>query len=206
MSSCINFFPLHLFASIINDISYFYACLLWCDRTNGPLNPLWDRWFEGPQESQGCRCWILWYWWLSSGFIALIVDCWLLAESSSYRVQHFLAMLWHMFDRVLRCVESNSYMATFLNFQIYNEILHCAIHDEFLWEIQMYGTIYSNGNEYWAQFDSTQWHFLKIFQNHQYPKNEPSFLCPLIHFLFNLVLCQKLAGQSTLGHHRDLHQ
>lgn len=162
MSSCINFFPLHLFASIINDISYFYACLLWCDRTNGPLNPLWDRWFEGPQESQGCRCWILWYWWLSSGFIALIVDCWLLAESSSYRVQHFLAMLWHMFDRVLRCVESNSYMATFLNFQIYNEILHCAIHDEFLWEIQMYGTIYSNGNEYWAQFDSTQWHFKNL--------------------------------------------
>lgn len=27
--------------------------------TNGPLNPLWDRWFERPKESQGCRCWIL---------------------------------------------------------------------------------------------------------------------------------------------------
>ncbi|KAK7278371.1 hypothetical protein RJT34_23399 [Clitoria ternatea] len=27
--------------------------------TNGPLNPLWDRWFEGPQNSKGCRCWIL---------------------------------------------------------------------------------------------------------------------------------------------------
>lgn len=27
--------------------------------TNGPLNTTWDRWFEGPQESQGCRCWIL---------------------------------------------------------------------------------------------------------------------------------------------------
>ncbi|XP_002517046.2 guanine nucleotide-binding protein subunit gamma 2 [Ricinus communis] len=27
--------------------------------TKGPLNPLWDRWFEGPQESQGCRCWVL---------------------------------------------------------------------------------------------------------------------------------------------------
>ncbi|OAY28018.1 guanine nucleotide-binding protein subunit gamma 2 [Manihot esculenta] len=27
--------------------------------TNGPLSPAWDRWFEGPQESQGCRCWIL---------------------------------------------------------------------------------------------------------------------------------------------------
>ncbi|XP_058001102.1 guanine nucleotide-binding protein subunit gamma 2 [Hevea brasiliensis] len=27
--------------------------------TNGPLNPSWDRWFEGPQESKGCRCWIL---------------------------------------------------------------------------------------------------------------------------------------------------
>ncbi|KAJ7954814.1 guanine nucleotide-binding protein subunit gamma 2-like [Quillaja saponaria] len=27
--------------------------------TNGPLNPLWDRWFEGPQDSKGCRCWIL---------------------------------------------------------------------------------------------------------------------------------------------------
>ncbi|XP_022739257.1 guanine nucleotide-binding protein subunit gamma 2-like isoform X2 [Durio zibethinus] len=27
--------------------------------TNGPLNPLWDQWFEGPQEAQGCKCWIL---------------------------------------------------------------------------------------------------------------------------------------------------
>ncbi|KAK4560235.1 hypothetical protein RGQ29_009133 [Quercus rubra] len=27
--------------------------------TNGPLNQLWDRWFEGPQDSQGCRCCIL---------------------------------------------------------------------------------------------------------------------------------------------------
>ncbi|EOY05839.1 hypothetical protein QUC31_016578 [Theobroma cacao] len=27
--------------------------------TNGPLNPLWDRWFEGPQDAQGCKCWIL---------------------------------------------------------------------------------------------------------------------------------------------------
>ncbi|KAK9182687.1 hypothetical protein WN944_025833 [Citrus x changshan-huyou] len=27
--------------------------------TNGPLNPLWDRWFERPKESRGCRCWIL---------------------------------------------------------------------------------------------------------------------------------------------------
>uniref|UniRef100_A0A6N2KNN8 G protein gamma domain-containing protein n=1 Tax=Salix viminalis TaxID=40686 RepID=A0A6N2KNN8_SALVM len=27
--------------------------------TNGPANPLWDRWFEGGQDSQGCRCTIL---------------------------------------------------------------------------------------------------------------------------------------------------
>ncbi|KAJ6931201.1 hypothetical protein NC652_014638 [Populus alba x Populus x berolinensis] len=27
--------------------------------TNGPANPLWDRWFEGPQKSQGCVCRIL---------------------------------------------------------------------------------------------------------------------------------------------------
>ncbi|XAR57307.1 hypothetical protein NMG60_11025390 [Bertholletia excelsa] len=27
--------------------------------TTGPTNPYWDRWFEGPQDSQGCRCWIL---------------------------------------------------------------------------------------------------------------------------------------------------
>ncbi|GAB2294639.1 Guanine nucleotide-binding protein subunit gamma 2 [Dionaea muscipula] len=27
--------------------------------TNGPLHPSWDRWFEGPQDSKGCRCWIL---------------------------------------------------------------------------------------------------------------------------------------------------
>ncbi|KAK2402186.1 Guanine nucleotide-binding protein subunit gamma 2 [Trifolium repens] len=27
--------------------------------TVAPLNPLWDRWFEGPRDSQGCRCCIL---------------------------------------------------------------------------------------------------------------------------------------------------
>lgn len=27
--------------------------------TSGPLNPSWDRWFEGPQDPKGCRCWIL---------------------------------------------------------------------------------------------------------------------------------------------------
>ncbi|XP_041018884.1 guanine nucleotide-binding protein subunit gamma 2-like [Juglans microcarpa x Juglans regia] len=27
--------------------------------TNGPINPLWDQWFEGPQDSQRCRCQIL---------------------------------------------------------------------------------------------------------------------------------------------------
>lgn len=27
--------------------------------THGPVNPSWDRWFEGPQDSKGCRCWIL---------------------------------------------------------------------------------------------------------------------------------------------------
>ncbi|XP_065863198.1 guanine nucleotide-binding protein subunit gamma 2 [Euphorbia lathyris] len=27
--------------------------------THGPLNPLWDRWFESAQDSQGCRCWML---------------------------------------------------------------------------------------------------------------------------------------------------
>ncbi|KAJ8632807.1 hypothetical protein MRB53_026143 [Persea americana] len=27
--------------------------------TNGPANPSWDRWFEGPQDSHGCKCWIL---------------------------------------------------------------------------------------------------------------------------------------------------
>ncbi|KAM7462883.1 hypothetical protein LguiA_031004 [Lonicera macranthoides] len=27
--------------------------------TNGPANPSWDRWFEGPQDQSGCRCWIL---------------------------------------------------------------------------------------------------------------------------------------------------
>uniref|UniRef100_A0A5B6Z903 Putative guanine nucleotide-binding protein subunit gamma 2 n=1 Tax=Davidia involucrata TaxID=16924 RepID=A0A5B6Z903_DAVIN len=25
----------------------------------GLTNPSWDRWFEGPQDSSGCRCWIL---------------------------------------------------------------------------------------------------------------------------------------------------
>ncbi|XP_075523882.1 guanine nucleotide-binding protein subunit gamma 2-like [Primulina tabacum] len=27
--------------------------------TNGPINPIWDRWFEGLQDSSGCRCRIL---------------------------------------------------------------------------------------------------------------------------------------------------
>ncbi|XP_065861055.1 guanine nucleotide-binding protein subunit gamma 2 [Euphorbia lathyris] len=27
--------------------------------TTGPINPSWDRWFERPHESEGCRCWIL---------------------------------------------------------------------------------------------------------------------------------------------------
>ncbi|KAL4355531.1 hypothetical protein GQ457_06G029100 [Hibiscus cannabinus] len=27
--------------------------------TSGPVNPSWDRWFEGPQDSKGCRCQIL---------------------------------------------------------------------------------------------------------------------------------------------------
>ncbi|XP_031380659.1 guanine nucleotide-binding protein subunit gamma 2 [Punica granatum] len=27
--------------------------------TVGPLNPMWDRWFEGPQEAQGCSCLIM---------------------------------------------------------------------------------------------------------------------------------------------------
>ncbi|XP_022758309.1 guanine nucleotide-binding protein subunit gamma 2-like [Durio zibethinus] len=27
--------------------------------THGPINPSWDRWFEGPQDPQGCRCQIL---------------------------------------------------------------------------------------------------------------------------------------------------
>ncbi|XP_026442785.1 guanine nucleotide-binding protein subunit gamma 1-like [Papaver somniferum] len=26
---------------------------------HGPANPFWDRWFEGPPNSQGCRCWVL---------------------------------------------------------------------------------------------------------------------------------------------------
>ncbi|XP_050219368.1 guanine nucleotide-binding protein subunit gamma 2 [Mercurialis annua] len=27
--------------------------------TLGPINPLWDRWFERAQESKGCRCCML---------------------------------------------------------------------------------------------------------------------------------------------------
>ncbi|CAN6561229.1 hypothetical protein ACFX13_031802 [Malus domestica] len=27
--------------------------------TNGPVNLVWDRWFEGPQDSQSCSCGIL---------------------------------------------------------------------------------------------------------------------------------------------------
>ncbi|XP_047972122.1 guanine nucleotide-binding protein subunit gamma 2-like isoform X2 [Salvia hispanica] len=30
-----------------------------CKETLGPMNPIWDRWFEGPQNSSGCRCPIL---------------------------------------------------------------------------------------------------------------------------------------------------
>ncbi|XP_073005470.1 guanine nucleotide-binding protein subunit gamma 1-like isoform X2 [Typha latifolia] len=27
--------------------------------TSGPANASWDRWFEGPQDLHGCRCWIM---------------------------------------------------------------------------------------------------------------------------------------------------
>ncbi|GLU03587.1 hypothetical protein SLE2022_207770 [Rubroshorea leprosula] len=27
--------------------------------THGAINSSWDRWFEGPQDSEGCRCQIL---------------------------------------------------------------------------------------------------------------------------------------------------
>ncbi|KAK8555427.1 hypothetical protein V6N13_045958 [Hibiscus sabdariffa] len=27
--------------------------------TNGPMNPSWDIWFEGPQDSEGCGCQIM---------------------------------------------------------------------------------------------------------------------------------------------------
>ncbi|XP_010523656.1 PREDICTED: guanine nucleotide-binding protein subunit gamma 1 isoform X2 [Tarenaya hassleriana] len=30
-----------------------------CEETNGPFNMAWDRWFEGPNGAQGCRCLIL---------------------------------------------------------------------------------------------------------------------------------------------------
>ncbi|XP_027935056.1 guanine nucleotide-binding protein subunit gamma 1-like isoform X2 [Vigna unguiculata] len=30
-----------------------------CTEVHGPVNLLWDRWFEGPQDTQACRCWIL---------------------------------------------------------------------------------------------------------------------------------------------------
>ncbi|KAK4718584.1 hypothetical protein R3W88_016922 [Solanum pinnatisectum] len=29
-----------------------------CKETNGPANPSWDRWFEGLNDTAGCRCWI----------------------------------------------------------------------------------------------------------------------------------------------------
>ncbi|XP_020679966.1 guanine nucleotide-binding protein subunit gamma 1 [Dendrobium catenatum] len=27
--------------------------------THGPVNPTWDKWFEGPPDSRHCKCWIL---------------------------------------------------------------------------------------------------------------------------------------------------
>ncbi|KAK1295796.1 Guanine nucleotide-binding protein subunit gamma 2 [Acorus calamus] len=30
-----------------------------CQETIGPPITSWDSWFEGPQEAQSCRCWIL---------------------------------------------------------------------------------------------------------------------------------------------------
>ncbi|XP_078442480.1 guanine nucleotide-binding protein subunit gamma 1-like isoform X2 [Wolffia australiana] len=30
-----------------------------CQLTIGPVNPSWERWFEGPQDSPSCRCRIL---------------------------------------------------------------------------------------------------------------------------------------------------
>jgi len=46
------FYPLAVTRYLNTPIAF------WFDRTNGPMNPLWDRWFEGPRESKGCSCWI----------------------------------------------------------------------------------------------------------------------------------------------------
>ncbi|CAL9135626.1 hypothetical protein MUK42_06366 [Musa troglodytarum] len=29
--------------------------------TTGSTSTSWDRWFEGPQDMPGCRCWVFWF-------------------------------------------------------------------------------------------------------------------------------------------------
>ncbi|XP_009417106.2 guanine nucleotide-binding protein subunit gamma 1-like [Musa acuminata AAA Group] len=29
--------------------------------TTGSTSTSWDRWFEGPQDTPGCRCWVFWF-------------------------------------------------------------------------------------------------------------------------------------------------
>uniref|UniRef100_A0A2P2JRQ2 G protein gamma domain-containing protein n=1 Tax=Rhizophora mucronata TaxID=61149 RepID=A0A2P2JRQ2_RHIMU len=46
-----------LCAELLHDVGAIPDPLL--SVTNGPANPLWDRWFEGPQDTRGCQCWVL---------------------------------------------------------------------------------------------------------------------------------------------------
>ncbi|KAL4590488.1 hypothetical protein LXL04_003418 [Taraxacum kok-saghyz] len=43
--------------AILNDVERRPDPLL--PTTNGPTNPEWDRWFEGPTDKSDCKCWIL---------------------------------------------------------------------------------------------------------------------------------------------------
>lgn len=56
--------------------------------TNGPLNPLWDRWFERPKESRGCRCWILWWLQFASDFF----HHYSYTDTSNYMLQFYMSL------------------------------------------------------------------------------------------------------------------
>ena len=57
----IFYFEFHFACRLVTCKWSEYSSVFSTNRVHGPVNLLWDRWFEGPQDPQACRCWILWF-------------------------------------------------------------------------------------------------------------------------------------------------